>query len=274
MLRRCSSRRRASWCIRRTQRHLFTGRVGCGYAAHWCSCCASPCATCGSEFVPGRFPGRCGEPSTANWAALSPWRVRLHPDGPAALWAPRSLLLLPPDFLGRFDPAEQRLILRHEMTHLRRFDPLWSLLAELGCALLWFHPLAWLALPRLRLDQELACDERVLREAPQNETRYARTLMQSAGIAMTPVLIPWLAEPQLKERLQMINRHCPGALRRRIGVMALGLLMAGSAMAAQSAMSGHDTHRDKGITEHVRFTIRRRSIRRMPSGKSSKARSF
>lgn len=167
---------------------------------------------------------------------MSPLRVRLHPDGPAALWAPRSLLLLPPDFLHRFDPAEQRLVLRHELTHLRRFDPLWSLLAELACALLWFHPLAWLALPRLRLDQELACDERVLREAPADEIHYAQTLMHSAGIAMTSVLIPWLAEPQLKERLQMINRRCPGALRRRIGVLALGLLMTGSALASQSAM--------------------------------------
>lgn len=166
-------------------------------------------------------------------------RVRLHPDGPAALWAPRSLLLLPPDFLDHFDPAERRLVLRHELTHLRRLDPLWSLFAELGCALLWFHPLAWLALPRLRLDQELACDERVLREAPKDEIRYAQTLMQSAGIAMTPVLIPWLAEPQLKERLQMINRRCPGALRRCIGVMAIVLLMTGTAVAAQSAVHGN-----------------------------------
>ncbi len=50
--------------------------------------------------------------------------------------------LLPADFLERFDADEQRLVLQHELTHLRRGDALWSLLAELTFALLWFHPLA------------------------------------------------------------------------------------------------------------------------------------
>ena len=53
-------------------------------------------------------------------------RLRLHPAGPAVLWAPRSLILLPADFLQRFDADERRLVLRHEATHLRRGDALWS----------------------------------------------------------------------------------------------------------------------------------------------------
>jgi len=66
--------------------------------------------------------------------------LRLHPNGPAVFWAPpRSLLLLPPDFLDRFNSAERRLVLRHERAHLRRGDTWWNLLAELALALLWFH---------------------------------------------------------------------------------------------------------------------------------------
>jgi len=166
--------------------------------------------------------------------ALDPRRLRLHPAGPAVLWAPRSLVLLPPDFMQRFDAAERQLILRHELAHLQRGDVLWNLLAELGCALLWFHPLAWLALPRFRLDQELACDERVLRHSPQDEASYAHILMHSVGTSTVPALIPWLAEPQLKERLTMIQRHRPGALRRRIGHLGLTTLLAASALVAQA----------------------------------------
>jgi TonB family protein len=162
-------------------------------------------------------------------------RLRLHPNGPAVLWAPRSLLLLPPDFFDRFDRAEQCLVLRHEQAHLRRGDTWWNLLAELAFALLWFHPLAWLAMPRFRLDQELACDERVLRQSPQDETAYASTLLHSIGMDSTPVLIPWLAEPQLKERLTMIQRLRPGALRRRVGFIGLASLMLASAIVAQAA---------------------------------------
>lgn len=165
---------------------------------------------------------------------LPPERVRLHPAGPAVLWAPRSRLLLPADFLERFDATERRLVLQHERMHLRRGDALWSLLAELACAALWFHPLAWLALPRFRLDQELACDERVLRQCPRDEARYAHTLLQTTGTLATPALIPWLAEPQLKERLSMIQRQRPGPLRRRIGFTTITALVLGAALAAQA----------------------------------------
>jgi beta-lactamase regulating signal transducer with metallopeptidase domain len=131
-------------------------------------------------------------------------RLRLHSAGPALLWAPRSLLLLPEDLLERFDADERHLVLRHELAHLRRGDAWWNLIGELVFALLWFHPLAWLARPRFRLDQELACDERVLRNAPHDEAGYARTLLHSAGLSRMPALIPWLDPPQLKERLIMI----------------------------------------------------------------------
>ncbi|WP_458069344.1 M56 family metallopeptidase [Rhodanobacter sp. BL-MT-08] len=166
-------------------------------------------------------------------------RLRLHSNGPAVLWAPRSLLLLPPDFFDRFGRAEQRLVLRHELAHLRRGDTWWNLFAELALALLWFHPLAWLAMPRFRLDQELACDERVLRQWPQDETAYASTLLHSIGVHSAPAVIPWLAEPQLKERLTMIQRLRPGALRRRVGFIGLASLMLGSAIVARAAGSDH-----------------------------------
>ncbi|GAB3784261.1 M56 family metallopeptidase [Dyella agri] len=172
-------------------------------------------------------------------------RLRLHASGPAVLWAPRSLLLLPADFLDRFDATGQRLVLRHELTHLRRGDALWSLAAELMLALLWFHPLAWLARPRFRLDQELACDERVLRHTPRDEAGYAQALLHSVDLSAAPALIPWFAEPQLKERLSMIQRHRPGALRRRAGYAALAVLMAGSVFVAQAA-TGNPPHQTAG----------------------------
>ncbi|BFI96541.1 MAG: TonB family protein [Rhodanobacter sp.] len=166
---------------------------------------------------------------------LDPRRLRLHPAGPALLWAPRSQLLLPADFLERFDADERLMVLRHELAHLRRGDALWRLIAELALALLWFHPLAWLARPRFRLDQELACDERVLRDAPHDERIYAHALLHSVGLSPVPALIPWLSQPQLKERLTMIEHHRPGALRRRAGFVLLAALLVGSAFVAQAA---------------------------------------
>jgi len=156
-------------------------------------------------------------------------RVRMHDAGPAVLWAlPRSLILLPSDFLERFDTTPTReLVLRHELTHVRRGDALSSLAMEIASALLWFHPLTWIARPRFRLDQELACDAASLRALPEHNAGYARALIDSVAVQPAPALIPWLAEPQLKERITMICRAPPGALRRRAGFVATMALLAG-----------------------------------------------
>lgn len=156
-------------------------------------------------------------------------RVRMHDAGPAVLWAlPRSLILLPADFLERFDTAASReLVLRHEFTHARRGDAWWSLAMEVASALLWFHPLAWIARSRFRLDQELACDAASLRALPERTAIYARTLLDSVAVQPIPALIPWLAEPQLRERIAMISRIQPGALRRRAGFLAVAAILAG-----------------------------------------------
>lgn len=180
-------------------------------------------------------------------------RLREHGAGPAVLWAPRPLLLLPPDFQRRFDPAQRELILRHEFAHLRRGDASWRLLAELLFALLWFHPLAWLALPRFRLDQELACDEHVLRAMPEAEFRYARTLLHGTGVDAPPALIPWLARSQLKERLAMIQRHRPGSIRRRFGLVVLGGLMAGSVLVVQASATGHASPASQDLGYNMRI---------------------
>ena len=156
-------------------------------------------------------------------------RVRMHDAGPAVLWAlPYALVLLPTDFAKRFDDvATRELVLRHELTHVHRGDALWSLAMEIATALLWFHPLAWLARPRFRLDQELACDAASLRGSPERIPRYARALLHSTAVQATSALIPWLAEPQLKERIAMLSRIPPGALRRRVGFLVITALLTG-----------------------------------------------
>lgn len=60
--------------------------------------------------------------------------------------------------------SEERLhvVLTHELIHIARHDWLAGVLAEASAALHWFNPLAWIALRRLRLEREAACDDAVL----------------------------------------------------------------------------------------------------------------
>ena len=93
------------------------------------------------------------------------------------LWRP--VLLLPVGFDESLTAQEARLVLRHELTHLKRGDlPLNALLCLL-LALHWFNPLLWLAFFKVRLDREAACDAQVLDHEPQAErVAYGHALLK------------------------------------------------------------------------------------------------
>jgi beta-lactamase regulating signal transducer with metallopeptidase domain len=90
----------------------------------------------------------------------------------------RPVVLLPAD---DFDSTiEQRLdVLRHELAHVRRYDCLTQLIAQMTCALHWFNPLVWMASAQLRAERERACDDEVLR-AGSRASDYADYLLRVA----------------------------------------------------------------------------------------------
>ena len=56
----------------------------------------------------------------------------------------------------------RRVVLLHELAHVKRADWPALLLAELSAAVYWFHPLAWWLTRRVRRDAETACDDLVI----------------------------------------------------------------------------------------------------------------
>ena len=69
----------------------------------------------------------------------------------------RPVVLFPCDWRS-WSGLERRAVLAHEMAHIGRADYLSGIIAQLGLAVHFYHPLVhWLVL-RLRLQQELAAD--------------------------------------------------------------------------------------------------------------------
>ena len=88
-------------------------------------------------------------------------------------------VLLP---VGDYSGAELRLILTHELVHLRREDVSAKLFYAFARSLGWFQPLMWLSMRRSAEDLELSCDEAVLLGEDESCRRdYARLLLTTAG---------------------------------------------------------------------------------------------
>lgn len=183
------------------------------------------------------------------------YRRRLRP-GPGLWWAPagsspallgcwRPRLVLPQDFAQRFSAEERSLVLAHEQGHAARHDNALRALAWGLAALQWFNPLVWLALPRLRQDQELACDAQVLARRPEAWPVYAQALLKAQGLssAVPPLATAWQSTHPLIERIAMLKKmnslslaHSSSRLRRH-GGLALALSLAVASLGVSAALS-------------------------------------
>lgn len=154
--------------------------------------------------------------------------------GPVVVGVFSPRVVLPADFRSRFSRSQQRLVLAHELTHVRRHDPLWNLFAVVLQCLLWFNPLVHWAASRFRRDQELACDETVLESRFAARRDYADALLQLDYRSAFGALA--FGTHPLKERIMMLTRmRHQSAKRRRLGRSLAALLALGIGVAAWAA---------------------------------------
>jgi beta-lactamase regulating signal transducer with metallopeptidase domain len=143
------------------------------------------------------------------------YRLRRRPailqsDHPSVLgtWGvARAKVLLPAD--AHEWPADRiRIVLAHELAHVRRGDWIVQTAVEVLCAAYWFNPLVWLASRRLRLESEQACDDAVLTLGVEGPA-YASELVDLARA--------FTADRQLFMPAAAIAR--PSSLERRVRAM-------------------------------------------------------
>lgn len=101
-------------------------------------------------------------------------------DGPMLQGVFRPVLLVPLAFFVGLGPRELELVLRHELAHLARLDPLLNALQGVIEAVYFFHPAAWWLSARVREQRECACDELAV-ESASDRLILARALTQLAA---------------------------------------------------------------------------------------------
>lgn len=127
----------------------------------------------------------------------------------------RPIVLLPAE-AADWPPRRRRLVLLHELAHVKRWDCLTQTVAGIVRALFWINPLVWLAAGRMRIERERACDDLVLSHDCK-ASDYATELLAIAK-AFRPARfvagITMAHSPQLQGRIAaLINPARPRRLR-------------------------------------------------------------
>jgi len=158
----------------------------------------------------------CGELATAGDFYLS-----RDVTSPVTFGFRHQTVLLPRNFF-QLDPESQRVILCHELLHLRRNDWLFMVAEELVRAVFWFHPAIWWLLAQIQLTREQAVDHAVIAHT-RDRDGYVDALLAMALTQVRADLAPaplFLRKRQLAQRVASLIRGANMSKRRFIASLA------------------------------------------------------
>jgi beta-lactamase regulating signal transducer with metallopeptidase domain len=158
--------------------------------------------------------------------------------GPAVVGVLRPRVVTPADFAERYTAREREIVLAHERAHLERGDPAINAAVALLTCVNWFNPAIHVMGRWLRIDQELACDARVIAAHPKARRIYAEAMLKTQ-LADWPLPLGccWATHP-LAQRVRLLSRPTPSRARRLVGggvTVALGLAAGIGTWAARPA---------------------------------------
>jgi TonB family protein len=131
--------------------------------------------------------------------------------------------VLLPVAVRTMSPGVQRAVLAHELWHVRRHDPLWTLAEEVLRAALWFHPAIWYLVSQVQSAREEVVDE--LAVLTTNSRRsYLEALLAFADEPAVYPAAPFIRRRQLFRRMLLVSKEAVMSSRR---IVASAVAMAG-----------------------------------------------
>jgi len=121
------------------------------------------------------------------FAVRRPVKLLEGPDGcvPMTFHWRRPAIVVPGGLVR--DPSSLRIVLAHELIHVRRNDYVWTLLDCLTSAVFAFHPLTWLLRRGIDRCRETSCDAEVVAGGVAPPDKYAKVLVRTHDQARVPM---------------------------------------------------------------------------------------
>ena len=131
-----------------------------------------------------------------------------------------------PSSSNEWSTERREAVLMHEYAHISRGDLAMNMLSHVVRAFYWFHPLAWMASHKLRVEGERACDDAVLRAGarPSDYAEHLLSIIRSVGTTVPNVALAMARRSDFEGRLLAILE--PGVARGRLTRVRAGALAA------------------------------------------------
>lgn len=143
--------------------------------------------TAGAQRISDEIWVSCGEQVRREYNLRAPLLLQSSHPSLLVTWGIRRPRVLVPARALNWPIDRIRLVLAHELAHIRRGDWVVQMAAEIVRAFYWFNPLAWVACNRLRQESEQACDDEVINRGIDG-SEYAAHLVNIARELRQPLL--------------------------------------------------------------------------------------
>lgn len=149
-----------------------------------------------------------------------------------------SYLVISLQALNTLSDSEFKLMLKHELNHLKCGDGRWHLLVQFTLCFFWFNPLMKFIAAQLHWAVEVGCDNAVLKQQPNLRRTYAQAMLKVLRNTATPDANQTVAafssqqNRSMTMRINHIMNPTAKPCKRSVKNSALaGFIMAASAMA-------------------------------------------
>jgi beta-lactamase regulating signal transducer with metallopeptidase domain/HEAT repeat protein len=149
--------------------------------------------------------------------------------GPMLVGVVHPIVLLPERLPRELSAQQLRLVVTHELVHVRRWDNVVLVFQRALEVLLFFHPVIWLCGAIMRREAEAACDDVVV-AAAGNSTPYADSLTrvaeQQSGLTHRVLASTFAAtESDFSRRVRRILRGPAGRMTLRLTIISIACLI-------------------------------------------------
>ena len=168
---------------------------------------------------------------------------------------PLNPVVVIPSSAAEWSAERREAVLLHELAHISRGDLAMNMLSHVVRAIYWFHPLAWLASHRLRVEGERSCDDAVLRAGalPSDYAEHLLSIVRTVGSPIPTAAVAMARRSEFEGRLLAILE--PGLPRGRMtrwhaGAVAALFLLSVMPLAAMGPARNENSATENSATEN------------------------